>query len=134
MADFNKRAPGCDDDCEGERGERGKRGKRGHRGHDGERGESGERGHDGHDGNDGATGPTGPAGLTGPAGPTGPTGDGGVNVDDDGVPIAGNPQSTLNFVGGGVQVVDAAVESPTSRFPASTSCFDLAAFRPATSI
>lgn len=44
MADFNKRGPGCDDDCEGERG---KRGKRGHRGHTGDVG---------------ATGPTGPAG------------------------------------------------------------------------
>jgi hypothetical protein len=51
MADFNARAPGCDNDCEGERG---KRGKRGHRGHNG---------HDGHDGHDGATGPTGPDGL-----------------------------------------------------------------------
>ena len=99
MADFNKRGPGCDDDCEGERGERGKRGKRGHRGHDGERGErgeQGERGNDGNDGNDGATGPTGPTGsggatgatgpgLTGPTGPaggstgpTGPTGAGGL--------------------------------------------------------
>ena len=112
MADFNKRGPGCDDDCEGERGKRGKRGKRGHRGHDGERGErgeQGERGHDGHDGSDGATGPTGPAstGGTGFTGPTGPTGDGGVNVNDDGAPIAGNPHSTLNFVGGGVQAIDA---------------------------
>jgi hypothetical protein len=32
MADINKRSPGCDDDCEGERGKRGKRGHRGHRG------------------------------------------------------------------------------------------------------
>ena len=88
MADINKRAPGCDDDCEGERGERGKRGKRGHRGHDGERGERGERGEQGErgergeDGRDGDTGQTGPSGPTGPAatgstgltGPTGPTG------------------------------------------------------------
>lgn len=54
MADFSKRGPGCDDDCDGEggeRGERGKRGKRGHRGHDGR---------DGRDGEMGATGPTGP--------------------------------------------------------------------------
>jgi hypothetical protein len=56
MADFNPRAPGCDDDCEGERG------KRGHRGH---------RGHDGRDGDTGPTGPTGPTGFTGPTGPTG---------------------------------------------------------------
>jgi hypothetical protein len=52
MADISKRAPGCDDDCEGERGERGERGKRGHRGHDG---------------------PTGPTGPTGPSFETGPT-------------------------------------------------------------
>ena len=84
MADFSKRGPGCDDDCED--GERGKRGKRGHRGHDGERGERGEQGERGHDGRDGdigatgpaaadaATGPTGSTGLTGPTGATGRTG------------------------------------------------------------
>ena len=72
MADFTKRGPGCDDDCEdgeqgerGERGERGKRGRRGHRGHDGK---------DGHDGQTGATGPTGAAGVTGQIGATGPAG------------------------------------------------------------
>ena len=66
MADINKRVPGCDDDCEGERGERGERGKRGKRGH---------RGHDGHDG-DGDTGSTGPTGDAGSTGPTGATGSG----------------------------------------------------------
>ena len=84
MADINKRAPGCDDDGEGERGERGKRGHRGHdgeRGERGERGEQGERGHDGRDGNDGATGPTGPeGGGTGSTGPTGPTGSTGASL------------------------------------------------------
>lgn len=86
MADITRRIPDCDDDCEGERGERGERGKRGHRGH---------RGHRGRDGSDGDTGPTGP---------TGPTGGLGVNVQDDGVPLPGNPQDTLNFVGAGVEV------------------------------
>ena len=82
MADFSKRGPGCDDDCEGERGERGERGEKGEKGERGERGKRGQRGHDGkdgrdgHDGHDGATGPTGPAaaGTTGPTGPTGPAG------------------------------------------------------------
>ena len=58
MADLNKRAPGCNDDCEGERGERGK------------------RGHRGHDGDTGPTGPTGPTGDTGATGPTGPASSG----------------------------------------------------------
>jgi len=48
MADFNKRGPGCDDDCDsGENGERGKRGRRGHRGHDGRDGKDGRDGRDG---------------------------------------------------------------------------------------
>ena len=64
MADIKIPAPGCDNDCGGERGERGERGKRGKRG---------PRGHDGRDGDDGATGPTG-AGATGAAGTVGPTG------------------------------------------------------------
>ena len=132
MADFSKRGPGCDDDCEGERGERGKRGKRGHRGHDGERGERGEQGERGEDGRDGDTGstgptgpgdgstgptgptgpsdgPTGPTGPTGPSdGPTGPTGATGPTIvlQDEGVPVPGGPHDTLNFVGAGVQVTD----------------------------
>lgn len=66
MADFTKRGPGCDDDCEGERGERG---KRGHRGRDGDTGPTGPTGP-----SDGPTGPTGPTGAPGATGPTGSTG------------------------------------------------------------
>ena len=131
MADFSKRVPGCDDDCEGERGERGERGEKGERGERGKRGHRGHDGKDGHDGRDGDPGPagptgptgqsgltgsTGPAGLSGPTGLTGPTGPAGVTgstgptaileLQDDGVPVPGSPHSTLNFTGDGVTVTD----------------------------
>ena len=110
MADINKRAPGCDDDCEGERGERGERGKRGHRGHDGKDGHDGHDGHDGkdgHDGRDGDTGPTGPTGPTGSTGPTGPTGPSELSIEGNGAPLPGAPFDTLDFVGSGVEVLNA---------------------------
>lgn len=63
-------------------------------------------------------------GATQPVGGSG-TDDIGVNVQEEGVAIAGNPHSTLNFVGGGVTAADAGggvatITVPGMLFPADT--------------
>jgi hypothetical protein len=47
--------------------------------------------------------PYNPGGQTGPPGPPGPT----AVIQDEGVPLAGAPHTTLNFVGAGVTATDA---------------------------